>query len=323
MTKKMVLVTGGAGFIGSHVNKMLQKAGYDTVVLDNLTKGNRNTVIDGVFIEGDIASPKMLDNIFQNYPINAVMHFAALTDVGESVTDPLKYYQNNLAYTINLLDAMRRNNVKTFIFSSTAAIFGLPREKYITELHVCHPINPYGHSKLMVESILQEADRANGIRSCCLRYFNAAGGDPDGIIKNYKTKESNLIPVILRSLKQPNGAVTIFGTDYSTSDGTCIRDYIHIEDLGTAHIVAMEKLLEGAPSCVYNLGNGQGFSVRQVIDATEKITGLKVKVIEGERRPGDPPILVASSEKAQRELGWQPKYPSLEDMITHAWQAIL
>lgn len=322
MQKKWVLVTGGAGFIGSHVNKMLHLAGYETVVLDNLIRGNRKAVKNGVFIEGNVGDSTTLDSIFKSYPISAVMHFAALTDVGESVQDPLRYYQNNLANTLTLLDSMRRNGIKVFIFSSTAAIFGLPREKQITESHPCLPINPYGQSKLMVETTLQDCDRAYGIRACCLRYFNAAGGDPDGEIKNYKAKESNLIPIILRSLGKTEGAVTVFGTDYSTTDGTCIRDYIHVEDLARAHILAMEKLLNGAPSSQYNLGNGHGFSVREVIAAVEKVTAQHIKVIEGPRRPGDPPVLVASSEKAQRELNWHPQYPSLEDMIAHAWLAI-
>lgn len=322
MAKKCVLVTGGAGFIGSHVNEMLHKAGYDTVVLDNLVTGNKKAVTAGTFIEGDIGDRKLLDSIFSKYKIDAVMHFAALVDVGESVKEPLKYYINNTASTIALLESMQKHKVKFFIFSSTAAIFGEPKEKQITETHVCSPINPYGMSKLIVENILQDCEKAYGLRYAALRYFNAAGGDPEGKLKNFKPKESNLIPVILRSLKFGDGSVTIFGTDYPTPDGTCVRDYIHIADLGTAHIAAMEKLFAGAASKCYNLGNGHGFSVREVITAAEKVLGRKIKVIEGARRPGDPPSLVASSDKAQKELGWHQRYPSLEQMIAHAWGAI-
>lgn len=324
MAKKNVLVVGGAGFIGSHVVKMLHQAGYQTIALDNLSRGDVRMLQWGLFVQGDLSDAKLLDKIFTEYPIDAVMHFAALTDVGESVTQPLKYFVNNVSNTLTLLDAMQRHFIKTFVFSSSAAIFGIPKEGKITESHPCNPINPYGESKLMVEKILPDLDRAYGIRSCCLRYFNAAGGDPARILKNYNfpRKESNLIPIILKNLKQPGSFVTINGTDYPTPDGTCIRDYIHIEDLGTAHITAMEQLLQGAPSNQYNLGNGRGFSIREVIHAACQVTGKELKVKEGPRRPGDPPILVADSQKAQKELHWKPRYPSLEAMIEHAWKAI-
>lgn len=317
---KTVLVVGGAGYIGSHVNKMLHQAGYHTVVLDNLSKGDRRAVTTGTFIEGDIADEKCLDQLFQTYPIDAVLHFAALIDVGESITQPANYYQNNVAATLTLLKALVRHKVNTFIFSSTAAVYGVPQQNLISEQHPCAPINPYGESKLMVEKILRDFDRAYGLKSSCLRYFNAAGGDPEGEIKNYKKKESNLIPLALQSLKS-NGQLTIFGTDYPTPDGTCIRDYIHIWDLGTAHFRAMEQLMAGGNSSTYNLGNGSGYSVHEVITAIEKVTGKKLNVKVGERRPGDPPILVADARKAKRELGWQPAYPSLEMMIKHAWES--
>ncbi len=318
-----ILVAGGAGFIGSHVVKMLTQRGYHPVVFDNLSAGSRQAVTSGTFIQGDLNDPTALEKVFTDFDIAAVMHFAALIDVGESVREPAKYYLNNVAGSLNLLEAMRRHRVKTCIFSSSAAIFGHPEQPRLTEDHPCQPINPYGETKLMVEKILRDYDAAYGIKASALRYFNAAGGDPEGEIKNYKLKETNLIPLVLRSLKQPKAApLTIFGTDYATPDGTCIRDYIHIEDLGQAHLLAMEKLLQGGPSTNYNLGNGQGFSIREVIQAAEKVTGLKVNAIEGPRRPGDPPVLIADSQKARRELNWIPRYSALETMITHAWQAL-
>ncbi len=315
-----ILIVGGAGFIGSHVNKMLYQAGYQTIVLDNLSRGYRQAVQYGTFIEGDLADTAVLYQIFENYAIDAVMHFAAFIDIGESVKNPAKYYFNNVAHTLNLLTAMLRYEVKTFIFSSTAAIFGHPLHPLINESHPCCPINPYGETKWMVEKILRDFENAYGLKFCCLRYFNAAGGDPEGKIKNYQLHTHNLIPRILLSLKKPDGVVTINGTDYPTPDGTCIRDYIHIEDLGTAHILAMEQLLSGQPSNYYNLGNGQGFSIRQVIQATEKVLRKKVQVVEGPRRPGDPPFLLADPSKATRELNWHPRY-TLEEMIAHAWKA--
>ena len=239
---KCVLVTGGAGFIGSVVNEKLHQHGYDTIVLDNLSRGNQDTVRHGIFIKGDIADKALLDHIFNTYSIDAVMHFAAFLDVGESMTDPLKYYSNNVASTIHLLDTMHTHHINVFIFSSSATIFGLPNCDAINEKQPYHPINPYGESKLMIETILHDLSRAYGLRFCALRYFNAAGGDPSGYIKNYKTKENNLIPILLRSLKQPQGSLTIFGTDYPTKDGTCVRDYIHVDDLASAHLLAMEKL---------------------------------------------------------------------------------
>lgn len=317
-----VLVAGGAGFIGSHVNKLLDEQGFRTIVLDNLSHGSRQTVTRGTFIQGDIANRETLEKIFRDFSIDAVMHFAALIDVGESMADPAKYYINNVAHTLNLLEAMRMHGVKTLVFSSTAAIYGVPQHIPINESHPCHPINPYGATKLMTEQILQDYDRAYGIKSSCLRYFNAAGGDPEGEIKNYKSKESNLIPLILRSLQNLHGSITIFGTDYPTPDGTCIRDYIHVNDLGIAHILAMQKIQKDSLSANYNLGNGNGFSVLEVIRSVERVTGKKVNVIAGGRRPGDPAALVADPQKALRELDWRPKYSSLDTMVAHAWQAL-
>lgn len=321
MLKGHILVVGGAGFIGSHINAMLHRSGYSTVVLDNLSRGHRETVIKGNFIEGDLADPLILEQIFSTYSIQAVMHFAALADIGESMQHPQRYYQNNVANTLNLLNAMQRHKVKFFIFSSSAAIFGIPITNKIAEDHPCRPITPYGHTKLIVETILKDYESAYGIKSCCLRYFNAAGGDPCGEVKYYPRREFNIIPKVFECLDDPTMAITINGTDYSTFDGTCVRDYIHPEDIGAAHITALEQLLQGVSSNSYNLGNEQGFSVRQIITAIEKVTGQTVRIKEGPRRLGDPPILVADATKAQRELGWQPRYNCIETMITHAWQA--
>ncbi|MBA3816866.1 MAG: UDP-glucose 4-epimerase GalE [Parachlamydiaceae bacterium] len=319
-----ILVVGGAGFIGLHVNKMLNAHGYNTVIFDDLSQGNRQAIKWGIFSEGSLNYKENIEKVFSENSIQAVMHFAALTDVGESVNDPAKYYTQNVVNTLNLLEVMRLHEVKTIVFSSSAAIFGIPHSPHIDETHACVPINPYGKSKLIIETILSDYDVAYGLKSSSLRYFNAAGGDPDGEIKNYKHKENNLIPIILRSLlNSKSSPVTIFGTDYPTADGTCIRDYIHVNDLASAHILAMEYLLKENHSSHYNLGNGNGFSVWEVINSVERVTGKKVNVIEGARRPGDPPILVADSQKAMRELGWYGKYTELDTMVAHAWKALL
>lgn len=319
---KTILVTGGAGYIGSQANIALNDAGYQTIVLDNLTRGSKKSVVRGTFIEGDLFDKSLLRSIFSSQKIEAVMHFASFIDVGESVINPAKYYRNNVAGTLNLLESMKEHSVNYFIFSSTAAIFGLPQQNKIDENHPKCPINPYGKSKLMVESILKDFDAAYGIKSCCLRYFNAAGGDPFSEIKYQEKKESNLIPLILKSLKTEAGWITIYGTDYNTRDGTCLRDYIHIQDLSFAHILSMEKLFEENKSTCYNLGNESGFSVKEVIDAVEKVTALKVNVKLGKRREGDPEVLIADSKKARQELNWKPIYPFLEKMIEDAWKAM-
>lgn len=313
---RTILITGGAGFIGSHVNDMLNKGGHATVVLDNLSTGVREAVMQGTFIEGDIADTPLLDKIFTTYKIDVVMHFAASIDVGESITNPAKYFKNNLANTINLLNAMIRHKVNIFIFSSTAAVYGNPLNTLIDENHPCIPINPYGTSKLMVEQILFDFAK-HGLKYCALRYFNAAGGDPNGKIKNFKKIEHNLIPSILRTSK-----VTIYGSDYDTPDGTCIRDYIHVTDLGAAHIAAMERLFHGGSSACYNLGNGNGFSVREIIASVEEVTKQEIKIAEGPRRAGDPPVLVADSKRARKELGWTPQYPNIDKIIEDAWQGL-
>lgn len=323
MNSALILIVGGAGFIGSHVNKQLNRAGYETVVFDNLSRGDARAVVAGTFVKGDLGNDRDLEELFKKYRFTAVMHFAALTDVGESVANPGLYYDNNVASTTKLLNTMVKFGVNTFIFSSSAAVYGIPERPPIRESSVCQPINPYGRSKLMVEEILQDFESAHDLRYCALRYFNAAGGDPDGEIKNYKKKENNLIPLALRSLLTPGGQITIFGDDYPTPDGTCIRDYIHVSDLGSAHILAMESLLDGAPSDIYNLGNGNGFSVHEVLDAVQKVTGRRLNIVQGDRRPGDPAILVADAEKARRCLGWSPKYTQLGEMIDHAWKALV
>ncbi len=316
----MILVVGGAGFIGSHVNKMLHRAGYSTVVLDNLSRGYRAAVRYGTFIEGDLASTTLLDQIFDTYPIRAVMHFAAFSDVGESVRHPARYYFNNVSCTLNLLSAMIRAEVKMLVFSSSAAIFGHPLDNSISEEHPCSPINPYGETKWIIEKMLRDFETAYGLKFCALRYFNAAGGDPEGEIKNYQEHAHHLIPRILFSLQKGTPPLTINGTDYSTPDGTCIRDYIHVEDLGTAHLIALNQLLAQAPSAHYNLGSGKGFSIREVIQETEKVLGKKIATIEGPRRTGDPAILRANPAKAAQKLHWHPRY-ALVDMIQHAWTA--
>lgn len=323
MKKKRILVVGGAGYIGSHVNKALNAKHYHTVVFDNLSRGCRSSVIEGEFVKGDMGNSQDLENVFSLGPFDAVFDFAALTDVGESIYHPDKYYKHNVVDTLNLIDAAVKNNVKFFVFSSTAAIFGSPESSKITEEHPKKPINPYGKTKLIVETILADYDVAFGLKSSCLRYFNAAGGDPQGAIKWQKRKENNLIPLLLRSLLDPESkGLTLFGTDYPTKDGSCIRDYIHVYDLADAHIKAMENLFITNTSSAYNLGNATGYSVSEVIKAVEAVTGKRLSITIGKRRAGDPPVLVADSAKAETILEWSQRYPKIEDMIAHAWEAM-
>lgn len=320
MTKKTILVVGGAGYIGSHIVKMLQTSGYQVVTLDNLCGGYRDAVLGGDFVFGDIADRNGLDRLFAGYQFDGVMHFASFIQVGESVQKPGKYYQNNLAATLNLLDAMVAHQVKAFIFSSTAAIFGEPQYVPLDEQHPKQPINPYGSSKWMIEQILADYDHAYRLKSICLRYFNAAGADPDGQLGERHNPETHLIPLVLQAASGRRESIAIYGQDYQTPDGTCIRDYIHINDLCQAHLLALEQLLNGAESAAYNLGNGAGFSVKQVIDIAEEISGQPIPVVVGERRAGDAARLVADSKLAQTRLGWQPQYADLATIITHAWQ---
>ena len=318
-----ILVVGGAGYIGSHMTKMLAKQGHDVLVLDNLSTGFSYAVKYGELVVGDIADINLLDSLFQQYKIDGVLHFAANSLVGESMTNPAKYYRNNVSNTLNLLDVMLRHNVKHFIFSSTAAIFGEPEYVPIDEAHPQTPINPYGSSKLMIERILKDYADAYGLNSVCFRYFNACGADPEGEIGENHNPETHLIPLTLQAASGRRESITVFGCDYDTEDGTCIRDYIHIDDLCSAHALALEyiKAGKGKGALAFNLGNGQGFSVQQVIDVVKKVVaedGCNLTINEGERRAGDPAVLIADATNARKVLGWQPKYGDLETIIRHA-----
>lgn len=323
LVKPTILVTGGAGYIGSHAVKALIGAGYEVIVLDNLVYGHRELVEEVLKVElivGDISDRPLLDKLFASRNIAAVMHFSAYAYVGESVTDPAKYYRNNVIGTITLLEAMIASSIKQFVFSSTCATYGVPHTVPITEDHPQNPINPYGATKLMVERILQDFDVAYGLKSVYFRYFNAAGADPTGLLGEDHNPETHLLPLVLMAALGKRDSVAIFGTDYPTPDGTCIRDYIHVTDLADAHILGLEYLLNGGDTSVFNLGNGQGFSVKEAIDTAKIVTGREIKVVMSDRRPGDPPILVGSSDKARNILGWEPKYPALKEILTHAWK---
>lgn len=315
----MILIVGGAGYIGSHVNKSLNSYGYDTVVFDNLSYGHRDFVKWGVLEEGDLADKSDIRRVFREYPIDSVMQFAAYTYVGESVEDPQKYYLNNLRNTLNLLEVMLEEDVKKFVFSSTCATYGNPVEIPITEDHPQNPINPYGKGKLMVEQVLSDYSKAYDLNYASLRYFNAAGADPEVDIGELHDPETHLIPLVLDVASGKMDNIKIFGTDYSTPDGTCIRDYIHVLDLADAHIRALNYLEDTGNSDVFNLGNGHGFSVREVIKTVEEITGKEINAIESGRRQGDPPVLVGSSQKACELLGWKPQYHDLSLIIETAW----
>jgi len=317
---KTILVVGGAGYIGSHMVKMLLKAGHQVVVLDNLSNGYRDAVLGGDFVFGDLSDRQCLDYLFNGYQFDGVMHFASFIMVGESVQNPAKYYQNNLTNTLNLLDTMVAHEVKNFIFSSTAAIFGEPRYTPINEEHPKNPINPYGLSKLMIEQILQNYDKAYGLKSICLRYFNAAGADPEGELGERHMPETHLIPLVLQAASGRRTHINIFGQDYDTPDGTCVRDYIHVNDLCQAHLLALDKLFDEKTSSAYNLGNGEGFSVQEVIDVAKDVTNIDIPVVIGEKREGDPARLVADAKLAREELNWQPEYTDLNTIIQHAWQ---
>ncbi len=314
-----VMVTGGAGYIGSHVVKALLGSGYEVLVLDNLDKGHREAVVGGDFIEGDLADKELLDDIFSGHDIEGVIHLAAHSLVGESMEDPGKYYDNNVSRGLNLLEAMINNEVEYMVFSSTAAVYGEPEEIPITEEHPLQPTSVYGESKLFYEKILKRYDQIHGLQYTSLRYFNAAGADPRGEIGEAHEPETHLIPIVLQTVLGKRDELYIFGDDYPTRDGTCIRDYIHVNDLARCHILALEALIEGMPSRIYNLGNGEGYSVREVIKTAEKVTGQKIDAKIGKRRPGDPAALVASAEKAKEELDWKPEYPDLESIIESAW----
>ena len=317
-----ILVTGGAGYIGSHTVYALKKSGYKVIVLDNLVYGHRDlveSVLKVELIEGDTSDRQLLDELFSSRDITAVMHFSAYAYVGESVKDPAKYYRNNVIGTLVLLEAMLAASVKQFVFSSTCATYGVPKTVPIPEDHPQNPINPYGESKLMVEKILSDFNNAYDLRSVRFRYFNAAGADPSGLLGEDHNPETHLIPLVLQTALGKRESISIFGTDYPTSDGTCVRDYIHVNDLADAHVLGLEYLLKGGDSAVFNLGNGNGFSVKEVIQAAEQVTGKNIKAIECDRRPGDPPALIGTSGRARQILGWEPKYSNIQDIIAHAW----
>jgi UDP-glucose 4-epimerase len=315
-----VLVVGGAGYIGSHMVRLLSSAGYAPVVLDNLSNGRAGAVPPGALVVADVGEPAAVDALLQAFPFQAVMHFASYIQVGESVAHPGRYYDNNVGNTIRLLEAMVRRGLKRFIFSSSAAIFGDPEYVPIDEKHPKAPINPYGRSKWMVEQVLEDFDNAYGLRACCLRYFNAAGADPSGQLGECHEPETHLIPLVLQAASGRRAAITIYGGDYPTPDGTCVRDYIHVCDLCDAHLLALHALEKGAPGSRYNLGNGAGYSNMEVIKAAQRVTGKPIKHDVGPRRPGDPPRLVADALLAKTELGWTPRFGSLDTIVAHAWR---
>jgi len=326
MGNKAILVTGGAGYIGSHACKELSKAGYIPVTYDNLVYGHEWAVKWGPLEVGDIADRHRLDAVIKQYEPSAVMHFAAYAYVGESVTEPFKYYRNNVAGTLTLLEAMREHDVNNIVFSSTCATYGVPDQVPITENHPQRPINPYGASKLMVERMLADAGQAYGLRSVALRYFNAAGADPDGEIGEDHNPETHLIPLVLDAASGRRSHIAIFGDDYDTVDGTCIRDYIHVTDLANAHILALKHLEHPDRQSrdeyftAFNLGNGRGFSVKEVVNTAARVTGKSIPVQYEGRRSGDPPILIGNAVKVIKTLNWQPQYNKIETIIETAWK---
>jgi len=317
---KKILVTGGAGYIGSHTVRQLAKKNYMPVIYDNLSTGYKDFIKDYELIEGDIGDFDKLVSVFKKHEIECVINFASFIAVGESVKLPLKYYKNNIACTIELFRAMIERGVNNLIFSSSAAVYGFPEKTPVTENSLLKPINPYGKSKLYIEEILRDLDISNGMKSICLRYFNAAGASPASDIGENHIPETHLIPLIIRSIIDKNFNLTVYGTDYSTLDGTCIRDYVHVNDLASAHVLAIDFLLSNKKSDVFNLGNERGYSVNEVIQSTERISGKKCKIKYGERRAGDPAVLVASSGKAKNVLNWKSEFNELDKMIETAWK---
>lgn len=318
---RTVLVTGGAGYIGSHAALALRERGYRPIVLDNLSRGHREVerTLGAPVIVADTRDRAALDALFARERIDAVMHFAAFIEVGESVVDPLRFYENNVHGTVTLLQAMQAAGVSRFVFSSTCATYGVPEVVPIPEDHPQNPLNPYGRTKLVVEKILAECETAWGLRSVSFRYFNAAGAHPSGALGEDHAPETHLIPLVLYAALGKRPSIRIFGEDYDTPDGTCVRDYIHVSDLADAHVLGVDYLLGGGASTAVNLGNGRGFSVKEVIAAATRVTGRPIAVEKAERRPGDSPALVGSSERARKLLGWSPRYPELETIIAHAW----
>ncbi len=315
-----VLVTGGAGYIGSHTCKTLKQAGFNPVTLDNMVYGHDWAVKWGPLVRGDILSAADLDGVFAAHKPAAVVHFAAFAYVGESVQNPAKYYHNNVTGTLSLLDAMRRHGCGHIVFSSTCATYGVPIALPIPEDHPQKPINPYGWSKLMIEQILRDYEQAYGITHASLRYFNAAGADPDGEIGEDHDPETHLIPLVIKAALGLRKHIEVFGTDYDTPDGTAIRDYIHVTDLADAHVSAISRLLDKGASAMLNLGTGVGNTVRQVIEAVERVSGRKVPVVEGPRRPGDPPALYANAGGAGRLLHWTPRFSDIDTTVETAWR---
>lgn len=320
MNSPLILVVGGAGYIGSHMVWWLGQQGARVVTLDNLSAGHRNAVLHGEFIQGDLADRNLLEQLFSAHRFDAVMHFASSIQVGESVQNPALYYRNNVSHTLHLLDAMRTHGVRRFIFSSTAAVFGEPAYCPIDEAHPQAPINPYGRTKRMVEQVLSDYEHAYGLRSVCLRYFNAAGAHPDGLLGERHEPETHLVPLVLQAASGRRPHITVYGRDYDTPDGTCIRDYVHVMDLAQAHWLALQHLIQGGHSARFNLGNGGGYSVQQVIDAARRVSGRPITVAEGPRRAGDPARLVADSRLAQQQLQWHPRHADLDTIIQHAWR---
>ncbi|PFG14890.1 UDP-glucose 4-epimerase GalE [Bacillus sp. es.036] len=314
-----ILVTGGAGYIGSHTVMYLREQNEDVVVLDNLTKGHEQAVLNVPLYKGDLTDGKVIDQIFADHDIDSVIHFAASSLVGESVTNPLEYYRNNVAGSHALVSKLVEHDVKYIVFSSTAATYGNPERTPIEEEDVTNPTNPYGETKLAIEKMLRWCDDAYGLKSTSLRYFNAAGADPEGKIGEDHQPESHLIPIVLQAALGQREKVSIFGNDYDTKDGTCVRDYIHVLDLAQAHYLALKKMKETNESGVYNLGNGKGFTVKEVIDTCRSVTEKSIKAEVAPRRAGDPATLIASSSKAMNVLGWKPVYPELSQIVAHAW----
>lgn len=317
---RKILVTGGAGYIGSHTCKALARRGYQPVVFDSLENGHRGAVKWGDFESGDLLEPAGLGRVFERHGVAAVVHFAAYAYVGESVLAPAAYYRNNVVGSMNLLDAMRSSGVEAVVFSSTCATYGVPRRTPISEDQSQQPINPYGRSKLMIEQLLEDYCRAYGMRACSLRYFNAAGADPDGEIGEVHDPEPHLIPNVLWAGMGKQDRLKVFGGDYPTPDGTCIRDFVHVADLAEAHCLAIEYLFDNPGNHAFNLGSEQGHSVMDVIRAAESHIGLPVPYRMEPRRPGDPPVLVADSAKAERELGWRRNHSSIGEILDTAWQ---
>lgn len=315
-----VMVTGGAGYIGSHMVRMLEALGHSAVIFDDLSAGFRDAVLSGVFVRGSLHDQAALDAVFCTNHFDAVMHFAGSIVVSESVKDPAKYYRNNIIGTLNLLDAMRDHGVMRLVFSSSAAIFGLPHYVPIDEGHPQAPVNPYGMTKWIAEQVLHDYEVAYGLRSVALRYFNAAGAVPDGALGERHEPETHLIPLALRAAKGDLPELTVYGNDYDTPDGSCIRDYVHILDLCDAHMLALLHLTGSGESRAYNLGNGRGYSVKEVIRAVERVTGRSIPVKYGQRRAGDPSRLVADASRIRKELGWTPQYAELDTIIAHAWR---